>query len=149
MAEGWFEGAVLGRYGDIGDYAKDNCRWQTKSESVREMVETNGKNNYWLPDGRPGATVAVENGVSREAFRRRVVVHGWSIEDAWSIPVGGSPTGRQKLSPDDVRWARLERATNGTTFAAIAEALGVTKQSVMSAVKGLSFKWIDDTPPCT
>jgi hypothetical protein len=36
MGDTYFEGACLGRTGDIGDYEKSNCRWQTKSESTAE-----------------------------------------------------------------------------------------------------------------
>lgn len=36
MGATWFDGAVLGRYGDEGDYTPTNCRWITKSENSRE-----------------------------------------------------------------------------------------------------------------
>lgn len=36
MGPTWFDGAVLGRYGDRGDYTPSNCRWITKAENNRE-----------------------------------------------------------------------------------------------------------------
>jgi hypothetical protein len=36
MGPTWFHGAVLGRYGDVGDYTPTNCRWITKSENAKE-----------------------------------------------------------------------------------------------------------------
>lgn len=39
MLATWFPGAVLGRYGDEGDYRPDNCRWITRAENNREAAE--------------------------------------------------------------------------------------------------------------
>jgi hypothetical protein len=38
MGQTWFEGAVLGRYGDRGNYTPTNCRWITKAENGRERA---------------------------------------------------------------------------------------------------------------
>lgn len=39
MLATWFPGAVLGRYGDTGDYEPGNCRWITRAENNREAAE--------------------------------------------------------------------------------------------------------------
>lgn len=36
MGATYFPGAVLARYGDVGDYGPTNCRWITKSENSSE-----------------------------------------------------------------------------------------------------------------
>lgn len=36
MGPTYFEGAVLARYKDQGDYTPNNCRWVTKADNNRE-----------------------------------------------------------------------------------------------------------------
>jgi len=39
MAPTYFEGAQLGRFGDVGDYGPNNCRWITAEENAAEHQE--------------------------------------------------------------------------------------------------------------
>jgi hypothetical protein len=87
MFEWWFEGAVLARYGDTGIYEPGNCRWLTKGENNREANELSGKMRR-CSDGRFGADVAKENGISSGTFRSRVNNCGWSVDEACTVPVG-------------------------------------------------------------
>jgi hypothetical protein len=78
MAASWFEGAVLARFGDKGDYTPTNARWVTKSENAREGNEPR---MLRMPDGRLAADVARANGIGRSAFAMRIH-YGWSVDDA-------------------------------------------------------------------
>jgi len=69
---------IQGRYGDAGDYCRENVRWQTRGESAREsnasrMLRTSG--------GLFAADVARENGIPRGRWGGRVAL-GWSIDEA-------------------------------------------------------------------
>jgi hypothetical protein len=87
MHDTWFEGAVLARYGDTGIYEPGNCRWLTNSENSREMHELSGK-MHMCSDGRFGAEVAKENGISSNTFCHRVLSYGWPVDEACTVPVG-------------------------------------------------------------
>ena len=52
----------------------------------------------------------------------------------------GEVNGRAKLTDNDVSAARAERATNGTSFQLLANKYNVGKKTIMSAVKGTSWK---------
>jgi hypothetical protein len=84
MGATYFPGAVLGRYGDVGDYTPANCRWITKSESTREMAE---RRMLRMSDGRLALDVARANGISRLTFRCRVSQYGWDVDRAATEPL--------------------------------------------------------------
>lgn len=82
MGGSYFPGAVLGRYGDQGDYTPTNCRWISKSESGRESASPR---LLRLPDGRIARDVARANGVGQKTFESRRGA-GWSVERAATTP---------------------------------------------------------------
>ncbi len=81
MGATWFDGAVLGRYGDQGHYTPSNCRWITKAENVQEAHI-----RHLTSDGRYGAEVADEYGINRNTYRDRLK-RGWSVDQAATTPV--------------------------------------------------------------
>lgn len=86
MGDSYFPHACLARYGDKGDYTKDNCRWLTRAENTREGME---RKMIRLTDGRFGIDVARENGISRQVFNSRIRT-GWSPEDASTVKPGAA-----------------------------------------------------------
>ncbi len=86
-------GMVLSRIGDIGDYSPENCRWATKAENVREMVERKMRR---LPDGRFASDVARTNGISPQRLCARLR-DGWTIERATTEPPHTEKTNHRNL----------------------------------------------------
>lgn len=84
MNQTYFPNAVLGRIGDVGDYEPDNVRWQTKQESIREMLLV-GERIHRLDDGRVAVDVARANGLSGSAMLARLR-RGWSLDQAVTLP---------------------------------------------------------------
>lgn len=77
-------GMALSRFGDTGPYSPENCRWITRSENSREMIE---RRMIRLPDGRLAQSVAAENGISARTWWVRHRRYGWPIERAVTEPV--------------------------------------------------------------
>lgn len=77
-------GLVLARTGDVGDYSPENCRWATRSENTREMVE---RRMLKLPDGRFANDVAKSNGITSSRWTSRVRA-GWPLLLAVTRPPG-------------------------------------------------------------
>lgn len=73
MGSTYFEGAVIGRFGDLGDYEPGNCRWITKGENSREAAE---RKMPRLPDGRFVFDVLKSSGVPKATYQYRIR-HGW------------------------------------------------------------------------
>ena len=69
---------IQGRYADVGDYCRENVRWQTRGESTREMIERRMRRTS---GGLFAADVARENGIPRPTWHNRVR-RGWSIDEA-------------------------------------------------------------------
>lgn len=76
------EGYSLDRIDGTRGYSPDNCRWAT-----REQQNANRRHVQKLADQRIAAHVAKENGITIDAFHRRIH-RGWPIDDAVSIPMG-------------------------------------------------------------
>lgn len=82
MGDTWFEGAVLCRSEDTGDYEPGNCRWDTPSAN---SVERANRSKHLLPDGRYGIDVAREHGINDNTYRKRIHL-GWQPERAATEP---------------------------------------------------------------
>lgn len=78
MGGTWFPGACLARYGDSGNYTKDNCRCVTKAQNARDRIK------HFTTDGRPGVDAARENGIPINTYGVRVA-RGWSIDEAAGV----------------------------------------------------------------
>jgi hypothetical protein len=59
----------------------------------------------------------------------------------------GENNGRAKLTEDDVRGARNERVTNGTSYRTLAANYGVAKRTIMDAVRGVNWKCLEMPEP--
>ena len=75
-----------------------------------------------------------DNVNDREQKGRNVVLHG---ED----------NSRAKLTAKDVYAARSERDTKGTSYQALANKYGVSKRTIMDAVKGVNWKHLKMPEP--
>lgn len=75
MGETYFEGACLARFGDTGDYTKDNARWVTKAQNARDRIK------HFTTDGRPGIDVARENNIPINTYGTRIA-RGWPVDKA-------------------------------------------------------------------
>jgi len=128
MGPSYFDGAVLGRIGDRGDYTAENCRWQTRAESSREMQESSAR-IHQLPDGRYAVDVAGSNGISHKVWWDRVHKHGWTIEDAVTVPIG-SRNRRSGLTDSDDSAIRARYAAGGISQRALASEYGVNQATV-------------------
>ena len=73
-------GLTLDRINPDEDYDKNNCRWAT----VKEQNDSR-RHVQKLADGRVAAQVARENGISIDAFHRRVQ-RGWTLQRAVTEP---------------------------------------------------------------
>lgn len=85
------EGMQLDRYPDNnGDYKPSNCRWATRSQQHR-----NKRNNHLLTFKGKTMTMwdwADRMGIDPMSLFRRIK-HGWTVEEALSIPVRGGRKG--------------------------------------------------------
>lgn len=147
MAATFFEGAVLGRYGDVGDYTPTNCRWITKAENTREMHELRDtgpptprgvddrehrNQAHLMADGRVAIHVALVNGINDSTFYMRIH-DGWTPDDAATVPL---------------RWERY-RMSDGRLAFEVARENGVSTGTMTARIKRLGWS-VDDaasTPP--
>lgn len=86
---GYAEDLSIDRIDVNGDYEPSNCRWVNHTIQMNNTTTTlrysfNGK-EMSLSD------IAREIGMDRATLYARVRIHGYSIEDAASFPVGGIP----------------------------------------------------------
>lgn len=137
-------GASLDRIDNDNGYSKDNCRWATKEEQMRNMAD-----NRWITV--KGETKVLKDwadalGLSEQAVANRIDNLGWSEEDAVTVPknatrsqsYSGSKNGKAKLDEWSVMWIkRMLKA--GNTGRYLAEVFGV-HESAISAIK-LGQKW--------
>ncbi len=93
MGPTFFDGAYLGRIGDVGDYTKDNARWITPAESG---VEATNRFARRMPDGRRVIDAAIELGVVRPRTALARVDAGWDPDDAIRRPPRFSGRWHQK-----------------------------------------------------
>lgn len=85
MGATFFDGAVLARIGDSGDYEPGNVRWLTKTENARELMEGRGE-MHLMSDGRFAVDVAREHGVDRWNLTNRIR-RGWPVDRAATEPM--------------------------------------------------------------
>lgn len=76
------QGMNLARFGDVGDYSPENCRWLTRAANAREAMEPR---MILMPDGRFADDVAAANGIHCSTWHNRVR-RGWDIYDAATTP---------------------------------------------------------------
>jgi hypothetical protein len=81
ISNGYSDNLTLDRINTLGNYAPSNCRWLTHKEQ-----QSNRTNNIRTDDGTMAATIAENNGISRNTFYSRLHA-GWSMEDATTKPV--------------------------------------------------------------
>lgn len=72
----------------MGDYSPENCYWQTKTESTREMYSRSGHgvSGLRLSDGRLVADACREMGIDKNVVTTRLW-NGWDEEAALSTPI--------------------------------------------------------------
>lgn len=73
---------TIDRINNNGDYEPYNCRWTTMREQSR-----NRRNNIMVED-ECLVDYCQRTGKNYSTLRSRIVVRGWSIEEAVNIPVG-------------------------------------------------------------
>ena len=59
----------------------------------------------------------------------------------------GEEQARAKLTKKDVKNARWERAMKGTTYQELADKYGVSKKTMINAIKGVTWKCVPYMPP--
>lgn len=87
MGPTYFDGAVLSRVGDTGDYTMDNCVWVSRGKNARQARENSGRmrKTSW-------GTFVVDEARSHGILARTVLLRiqrGWFVDDACTIPPGG------------------------------------------------------------
>lgn len=85
FSNGYAEGLSLDRIDNDGPYSPENCRWVSMKEQCN-----NRRNNHFLNyngETHTLASWAELKGMSPATLRRRIFVHGWSIEKALNTPV--------------------------------------------------------------
>ena len=79
-------GMSLDRIDNNGDYSKENCRWATRTEQ-----NLNKRNNVRYEFKGKSMTLpewSRELGIKRLTLHQRLIRSNWSIERAFSTPVG-------------------------------------------------------------
>lgn len=84
ISHGYNDSLTLDRIDGNGSYSPGNCRWATPSEQCRNrsnnhLIEYNGE----VKTLKEWADIA---GIRKDTFRRRLVVYGWTVEDAINTP---------------------------------------------------------------
>ena len=80
------KGQSLDRIDNDGPYTKDNCRWADRTTQNR-----NKRNNrYFEFEGRSMllSEWSEELGINLKTLASRIYLYKWSVEDAFSLPVG-------------------------------------------------------------
>ena len=85
------EGLTLDRIDPTQGYYKQNCRWAT----VKEQNDSR-RHVQKLVDGQVAAQVATANGISIDAFHRRVQ-RGWDLELAATKPTRKVVNGTRRV----------------------------------------------------
>lgn len=113
-----------------GDYCKENCKWVTRKEQMR-----NTRNTIYLEykgEKRPMAEWAELLGMNYDTLQGRIFDSGWSVEKAFEEPVGPS---------HEPRTFCIQGET--LTIAEIAEKFDVNKQwLIQQADRGRDIAWI-------
>lgn len=84
LSNGYEDNLSIDRIDGAKGYSPENCRWVTASEQCRNrssnhLIEYNGETKTLIE----WAEIA---GVRKDAFRRRIVNYGWSMEEAINTP---------------------------------------------------------------
>lgn len=100
---GYADNLTIDRIDSDGNYEPNNCRWITKSKNSRR-ASISAQANGFGKGGKPRDVYEYNNksksltdwseelGIPYETLRTRIHTYGWSIETAFSTPVGESPT---------------------------------------------------------
>ncbi len=96
MSSGYDDSLTLDRIDGRLGYSPDNCKWSTPKEQCR-----NRKSNHLIEYNGEKKTIAEWAeiaGIRKDTLRRRIVLYGWSIDDALTIPNmrGNTKIGHEK-----------------------------------------------------
>lgn len=79
-SHGYEESLTIDRIDVDGNYEPSNCRW------VDRITQGNNKRNTKLANSEEISRLARQKGIVRSQIALVRVQHGWSVEDAVSIP---------------------------------------------------------------
>lgn len=84
LANGYSEGLTIDRIDNNGNYCPENCRWVTLAEQANN--KRNNRNYTFNGKTQNIQQWARELNVSEDMLRGRLVILGWSVEDALLTP---------------------------------------------------------------
>lgn len=86
MNNGYRDDLTLDRIDNNGDYCPENCRWVTRKQQARNTAQ-----NHFITYQDKTKTLrewADEFGINYTTLSSRLLDYGWSIEKAFTIPIG-------------------------------------------------------------
>lgn len=120
----------LGRIDNDGDYCPENCRWETPSQQSR-----NKRTNHVLAfrgETKCLTDWADELGIDARTLTYRLK-HGWTVDDALTIPAGSTHTERNRLLTHDGKtlclseWSTLTGINAATLHCRLARGWSISR----------------------
>ena len=88
ITHGYSDDLTIDRIDNSGDYSPENCRWvdintQLRNTSRNHFIEFNGETHCM----KDWASIL---GINYRTLQQRVNVYGWSVERAFTTPIGNN-----------------------------------------------------------